>query len=208
MQQQPPAPGAPYGAPHGHPYPQPPQKSSGSNWVVILAVIGIAFIAILGILAAIAIPAFTKYMRRSKTAEARVNVARMADALSQYYSENGKCPDHDGPEGAAGVTPPLSVNCNSGASGKCRTGGGAGGYPPTAWSDNPVWSAIDFEPNGPHYFHYDFRWKEEDGLCQFTAQAFGDLDDDLVYSTYERSGAADVNGVSNAAGLFIENEVE
>lgn len=176
--------------------------------MVIVAVIGIGGIFFLGICAAIAIPAMTKYMRRSKTSEARVNIAKMFNAVSEYYVENGKCPDYEGPEGVAGVTPPLSVNCNGGQGGKCSTGGGGGSYPASAWSDNPVWSAINFETGGPHYFHYDLRWKEDKGGCQFTAQAFGDLDDDQVYSTFERAGAADVNGVNAAAGLFIENEVE
>ena len=39
-------------------------------------------------------------------------------------------------------------------------------------------------------------------------QAFGDLDDDGIYSTFERSGAADMSGVNAAAGLYIDNELE
>jgi type IV pilus assembly protein PilA len=61
----------------------------------------------------------------------------------------------------------------------------------------------------PHYFHYDFRWASVgEGACQFTAQAFGDLDGDGIYSTYERAGAADGLGVNMAAGLYIDQELE
>ena len=163
----------------------------------------------MGIFAAIAIPAFTKYMRRSKTSEARVNLAKMFDSVSNYYSEHGKCPVYDGAQGQAGVTPPLSENCNEGEGGRCQAGGaGQAVYAQTDWTANPAWSALGFEVRGQHYFHYDFQWTEKDGGCQFTAQAFGDLDDDGVFSTFERSGAADINGVNGAAGLYIDKEVE
>ena len=47
------------------------------------------------------------------------------------------------------------------------------------------------------------------GECQFTAAAYGDLDDDdTLFSTYERAGAADQQGVNAAAGLYIDQEVE
>ena len=46
------------------------------------------------------------------------------------------------------------------------------------------------------------------GECQFTAQAFADLDHDDLYSTFERAGAADRNGVNGAAGLYIDQDVE
>lgn len=206
MQQQPPPPGAQY----GQPYAQPPRKSGSSNWIVILAIIGIGGIFLLGTCAAIAIPAMTKYMRRSKTSEARVNLAKMFDAASTHYAEHGKCPDHVGLDGRAGVTPPLAVNCGEGQGGRCSSAspGGPGGYSESAWAENPVWSALNFRQSGAHYYHYDFRWKQDASGCMFTAQAFGDLDDDGVYSTFERSGAADENGVNAAAGLFIENEIE
>lgn len=198
----------PYPPQGHHPHGPPPPRKSGTNWLAIVAIVGVLGIFVLGIFAAIAIPAFTKYMRRSKTAEARVNLARIFDGASSYYSDHGKCPDYDGPQGQAGVTPPLSVNCNRGQAGRCSAGGSdAGGYPQTAWTDNPVWSALGFEASKGHYFRYNFRWTEKDGGCQFTAQAFGDLDDDGMYSTFERSGAADVNGVNGAAGLYIDQEM-
>jgi hypothetical protein len=45
-------------------------------------------------------------------------------------------------------------------------------------------------------------------VLQFTAQAFGDLDDDGLFSTFERAGAADENGINAAAGLYIDQEIE
>jgi hypothetical protein len=48
------------------------------------------------------------------------------------------------------------------------------------------------------------------GLVSVDAKALAqtELDGDGVYSTYERAGAADENGVNAAAGLYIDREVE
>jgi hypothetical protein len=192
--------------------------------------------AVAGMSAAIAIPAFSKYMRRSKTSEARVQIAKMFDAASAYFNEehveraattlghevdplaglaSHKCPNDGNASGRAGVTPPLSVDCSQGPGGRCvpsATGGtDAGQYPSTLWTDNPVWNGLNFQMETAHAFHYDFKWANSGsgfGRCQFTAQAFGDLDGDGVFSTYERSGAADEYGVNAAAGLYIDQEVE
>jgi len=186
-----------------------------------------SLVAMAGIGAAIAIPAFTKYMRRSKTSEARVQIAKMFDAAAAYFNEERVsppgvaslathgCPNDGRASGTAGITPPLSVDCGEGPGGRCvpKIGGGSdpGDYDMRLWLENPVWSGLDFQMEQGHAFHYDFKWTNSGtgfGSCQFTAQAFGDLDGDGVWSTYERSGAADEIGVNGAAGLYIDQEVE
>jgi prepilin-type N-terminal cleavage/methylation domain-containing protein len=195
-------------------------------------------VAILGILAAIAIPALTKYMRRSKTSEARVQLAKMFDGASAAFSQESvargatellgqggaitemaphRCPHPAAtPEGGeAPTTPEMAHDCNLGPGGRCvpsPTGAGAGGYNMTLWTDNPVWNGLNFQQEQAHYFHYNFAALNVTtgyGSCQFTAQAFADLDGDLtLFSTFERSGAADRHGVNAAAGLYIDREVE
>lgn len=185
-----------------------------------------ALVAMAGIGAAIAVPAVTKYMRRSKTSEARVQLAKMFDAASAYFNEERVpppgavlpavhvCPNDGRESGTAGITPPLSLDCNAGPGGNCVPtvgGGGPGIYDARLWQDNPVWKQLGFEVVTAHAFHYDFKWTNSGtgfGTCQFTAQAFGDLDGDGVWSTFERSGAADHMGVNAAAGLYIDQEVE
>jgi len=194
-------------------------------------------VAILGILAAIAIPALTKYMRRSKTSEARVNLAKMFDSSAAYFNEehvdrgdvitlgggggianaaSHRCPHMSatpfGPN-EAGLTPSLAIDCNDGPGGHCVPGtAGAGYYLMDDWTNNPMWNSLNFQMEQAHYFHYNYLSNNTDdgfGSCQFTAQAFADLDaDTTVYSTYERSGAADRIGVNAAAGLYIDQEVE
>ncbi|MEX1361916.1 MAG: prepilin-type N-terminal cleavage/methylation domain-containing protein [Nannocystaceae bacterium] len=195
-------------------------------------------VAILGILAAIAIPALTKYMRRAKTAEARVQIAKLFDGAVVHFNTERvgrgqvaliggggglstlaphRCPHQPGEttgQSEADVTPPLGLDCNLGPGGRCVPaigGGGAAYYEMSEWGDNAVWNALSFQQEQAHYFHYQFVASNTGigyGECQFTAQAFADLDADGLFSTFERAGAADRNGVNAAAGLYIDQGVE
>jgi type IV pilus assembly protein PilA len=87
----------------------------------------------------------------------------------------------------------------------------AGGYPLTDWGDNEAWGGLGFQMEQAHFFHYNFVASNAAtgyGECQFTSVAFADLDNDGLLSTFERTGAADENGVNAAAGLYIDREVE
>jgi len=207
------------------------KKQRGFTLIEIMIVV-----AILGILAAIAIPALTKYMRRSKTSEARVQLAKIFDSSSAYFNEEHvergnvglvgaggtisavaphRCPEQAGGGPADPVYTPNTADCNAGPGGHCVPGVGAGGNPGgyeiSEWGDNVVWNDLNFQMEQAHYFHYNYTAANTTtgfGTCRFTAQAFADLDDDGIFSTYERAGAADNQGVNGAAGLYIDQEVE
>lgn len=195
-------------------------------------------VAIIGILAAIAIPALTKFIRKSKTSEFRANIGKMYDGNVSFFQadvvargqvplisagsapaggQSHGCPVNVGGVSltGAGATPTLGLNCNAGPGGRCIPLGaaaGAGTYLLSLWNDNGTWNGLSFEQTQGHYGHYDFAFINADssgfGNCQFTAQAFGDFDDDLTFSTFERSGSCDKAGCAGAVGLTVINEVE
>ena len=203
------------------------KKSKGFTLIELMIVV-----AILGILAAIAIPALTKYMRRSKTSEAKTNIAKIFDGTSSYYNsehvERGKinllgnggaqsnlaphrCPTQNPTDTSVQkITPAMAVDCNQGPGGRCQPALGGGTYDLKLWTDDPVWNALNFVMEQGHYYHYGFKAKNSGsyGNCQFTAQAFGDLDGDLIFGTFERAAAASQDGITAAAGLYIDQEVE
>lgn len=195
---------------YGGPLRGPQRKRPGiPGWAIVLIILA-ALVPIIGIFAAISIPAFAKYMRRAKAAEAKAQIARMFDGAAGYFSAHDACVGGEGPV-VLGPMPPLSVNCNEGPGGRCvpsSSGGGAGSYAYAGWEEDSTWAELGFAQEQGHYFHYAYRANNFEGGCQFTVQAFADLDDDGMYSTFERSGAADMSGINAAAGLFIDNEVE
>jgi len=212
---------------------QPPARptSIGGFTLVELMVV----VAIIGILASIAIPTFGLFIRRSKTSEARIQIAKMFDGTSSYFAvervvdagvtligdganvaefATHRCPAPDPAGGEAELTPPASVECHLGPSGRCipsTAPSEAGYYHVSAWDGNLVWAGLRFEIEQGHYFHYNYVSQNATsgfGACQFTAAAFGDLDGDGQFSTFARGGAADQQGVNGSAGLLIERALE
>ena len=53
-------------------------------------------VAIIGILAAIALPQYNKYIARTQVAEAFTLLGPVKQALTLYYQENGNFPDQGG----------------------------------------------------------------------------------------------------------------
>jgi type IV pilus assembly protein PilA len=166
-------------------------------------------VAIIGILAAVAIPAFMKYIRRSKTSEATMNVRKIFDSSVSYYDE-----EHSNRDGTIlarqfpeqiGQTPAApGTACNAGTSQKIKPAA-------APWSAG-TWQALNFAVDDPHYYvySYDSTGSGAPGKnSKFTARANGDLDCNGVFSTFERVGTIDANNnVNGGAGLFAQSELE
>jgi type IV pilus assembly protein PilA len=143
-------------------------------------------VAIIGILAAVAIPAFIKYVRRAKTVEAVQNLRRIYESSRSYFLDERQSqgsftayipqfPDTE-------VTTPAA-NCCFSAGQKCLT-------PGAAWQ-SPTWNGLNFSLDDPHYYRYDYESTGTAGAgfgSRFTARARGDLDCDNNLSTFEMIG--------------------
>ena len=125
---------------------------------------------------AIAIPAFTDYMKKSKQSEAGLQLNRLGKRAKIAYGENGEFP-----KGTVPLTP--AAECCSQPGAKCAPS-------PAEWN-NPVWQALDFEVDEPSSYRFDYS--SSDGKS-FVAHAVGDLDCDGVPATYELDGTIDVAG--------------
>lgn len=60
-------------------------------------------VAIIAILAAIAIPSYSEYIRRSRVTEAVATLSGMRVRMEQYYQDNRRY------DGACGIAPPVTV---------------------------------------------------------------------------------------------------
>jgi type II secretory pathway pseudopilin PulG len=121
--------------------------------------------AVVGMLAAVAIPAFMDYMKKGRQTEASLMLLRIAKAAKAHYIANSSYPVGDAP-----LTPPTP--CCQGTNGKCDPGG-------AAWQQE-LWTKLDFQIDEPTRFQYRVH---SDGKT-LDAEAIGDLDCDGTSVTY------------------------
>ena len=174
-------------------------------------------VAIIGILAAVAIPAFVKYIRKSKSAEAGQNLSKIVQGGVVYF-------DVDHADSAGNVLPKCFVN-----------GGAAGTYvdsnaTPTVgccpqkclpsadyWNHatnvhGSGWKALAFSISDPHYYTYRYVGTccAAGGSCDasvFTAVAHGDLNCDSTRSEFRRIGAVSAGEVETKP-LYVDPTTE
>src|SRR5690606_5087540 len=182
------------------------RKKSGFTLIELMIVV-----AIIGILAAIAIPAFVGYMTRAKTSEAGSNLKNMFQLSASYYS-NENWADR-------GV-----VRSGSVASSACAVTAQTAGNTPGAGKTAVVFSgtgyesfeAIGFAIADPIYYQYAIAGTGADGSCGHTAgediysfRAVGNLDGDGDTSLFEiAAGSNAQNILMRAPGIYRENELE
>jgi hypothetical protein len=144
-----------------------------------------------------------KLARKSKTSEPAVNVKKLYNGARAYLEEETytlRTPLPRQFPASTPITPPLGACCQ-GSNHKCAPD-------PTLWTD-PTWEALGFSMDDPHYFSYKFESSGTDLSATFTATAYGDLDCDGVYSTFEMVGSIQPDGtVTGSAGVFKDHELE
>ena len=131
-------------------------------------------VAIIGILAAVAIPAFMDYMKKGKTSEAELQLAKIKTNAKAAFNT-----DSAYPAVTAALTP--TTKCctqNAGSKKKCAVSA-------TDWS-TASWQALDFQLDEAFYFQYSYTGTAG---TAYTATAVGDLDCDNVNITYTLAGS-------------------
>ncbi len=171
-------------------------------------------VAIIGILAAVAIPAFMKYIKKSKTAEAGQFLKKMSDNARVYHAT----PVVVGATNTLNATiVPLQFPTQrtlSPAAGCCpasATGAGSEKCDPTDvananWATDPTWQALGFAMKDPHYYTYAFMSGGASSFYIATAQ--GDLDCDGVKSDFSLYGQIVDGEVQTAGDVLKANALE
>jgi len=119
-------------------------------------------VAIIGILAAIAIPNFLEFRLKAKTAEAKVNLGAIKDVAIAYFAENDEylsgqdwTPTHGADKGVK-----------------------------VPWNYDTRFSILGYSPEGVVYYEYRLEPVGSTTSVDFTARARGDLDNDSFWSDY------------------------
>ena len=163
-------------------------------------------VAIIGILAAIALPAFIGYVRRAKAAEAPNNLKALFVRASSYYT-----------------IARTSQGVAATAVGGCTVGSTAGTLPATPadvkqlvdFSADPSFRALSFVSADPVYYAYGITNGAAGcagaprRLDVYTFYARGDLDGDTRLSTFELATGTDLNNeMFRSPGFYVVDMME
>ena len=184
-------------------------KKEGFTLIELMIVV-----AIIGILAAIAIPAFVNYVKRSKTSEAGANLKSLFTGAAAFYERENWTQGLVAPGTAAAA----STHCTVGDATPTAPWVASDSKFVVDWAAQPVsYGALNFGPADPLYFEYhiieDF---DNAGGCGkapdndvYTFRAHGNLDNDAARSTFELAvGSNGDNALYRAPGINRTDPLE
>jgi type IV pilus assembly protein PilA len=151
-------------------------------------------VAIIGILAAVAIPAFINYMKRAKTSEATLNLKSIAEGAVSYYDTHGQTlPSDTGITPTSGKPGASTVELNTTIDGQFNTA---------------AWQQVGWKPHKPFLYYYHFNNLNATTGNIGKAIAYGNLDGDEVNSNFSRTIEKLSSGLAKPQDVVIVNELE
>jgi type IV pilus assembly protein PilA len=136
-------------------------------------------VAIIGILAAVAVPAFMDYMKRSKKTEAALQLDKIGKNNKRIFSETSQYSQ------TPGAALPKAVGAGGGCCDSANNNHCAA--LPASFTADPGWRALDFQIDEPNLFVYSYTASNS---STFVATATGDLDCDGTGIVYSLNGTA------------------
>ena len=170
-------------------------------------------VAIIGILAAVAVPGFMKYIKDSKTTEAKSNLKAIAEGASSFYQT-----EHTLKDGTVYTRQfPNETHCKSATSidNSCTAYNNApdeiksAGTKTTLTLTAEPWKSLNFAVTAPVYYTYSYRGAAStDAVAsKFEAQAAAKLDSANVDSCFTMDGNGADNGEPTISVIKDESEV-
>ncbi len=154
-------------------------------------------VAIAGLLTAIAIPALSRYMKKSKTSEAKINIRKIYDGECAYYLE----------ESVAQAGTVLSKRFLDAGPEPSSVPAGVKVKPNFETTN---WLALKFSTDSSVMYRYTATQTGVGTQAAFTARAEGDLDNDSTTSIFERIGTVNsaTGEITGGGAVYSDRDFE